>query len=445
MTNMTGTSTRKIGIAMRFVNRLFHSNSRVSSLGEPRRHRSVGVGAVTLWAVLTGVVVYAFAAIPAVREHAKLVVWLVMTVQPLLMFAWLRRRGTLHEDAAVETNDRSPLASRTADTLGPPKTVPPMASTRYRAAPSDLFAGWHQSADINASNTDGRRNSDAMQMNGHHDRSEGDDVATTGSVRRPVEDLVRQAWNDVDDSPTIQLNGDGDRLLAPALPSFFDRQTGAMMFDASAVTDKGRRHSNQDSALITSVLLGVADGVGGRAHGAQASQSALKSVVHSLSSNPDISLTEAVMISNEVVRRDLGDGRENTPATTLDLVYLDETGDLTGTHVGDSRVGILARNDQHLVWLTSDHSVGNTLVRSVGADRNVAPDVWMHEVEAGDLVIMATDGLWKTPQGFAAIEHELVRFRRREPKHIARALVAAAVHAGASDNVTVVVGRVIQR
>lgn len=425
---------------MRFVNRMIHLSSSASPRADRQRPRSALVGALALWAVVTGFLVYVFATIPIVRDHAKLTVWLVVTAQPLLVYSWLRRRGNLPEKTAVDVHDRTLRASRPTDTLGRSNAVPPTTSTMHRSTPST--SNMKRNASIENATARGRDDG-ASHTNGHHGRSEDDEVATTGSDRRAGQDSVLQTWTRDDETPTIQLAD--DRVFTPTLPTSFDRRSGAMVFDAGAVTDHGRRRSNEDSALITPVLLGVADGVGGIANGGRASQTALESVVHSLTINPDTSLTEAVMISNDKVRRDLGDGRENTPATTLDVVYLDETGDLTGAHIGDSRVGILARHDQRVEWLTTDHSIGNTLIRSVGATQNVAPDVWMHEVEAGDLVIVATDGLWKTPQGSTDIELVLIRLRDQSPNDIARALVAAALHAGASDNVTVIVGRVIQR
>ncbi|QXU56636.1 PP2C family serine/threonine-protein phosphatase [Rhodococcus sp. LW-XY12] len=377
------------------------------------------------WAAFTGLLVYICAAIPFVRDHARLVVWIALMVLPGLTLAWHTRRSKVAHDHSdqLTTGDERPTeaiqSQRHRDPYGPVSRVD--RSTQIPGAD-------HSSPP----NHTGRAPSNV----------DDDDSTVSYRVDRPTAELsarVDGAQSGAFLSTSMPVT-DRRRLILD-LPAL-QRRPGSLVFSAYSATHEGMRTSNQDFALVTPVLLGIADGVGGRSHGAQASKVALESVARSLTKDPDVSLTDAVDTSNSDLRRLLGDQSDNSPATTLDLVHLDETGDLTGAHVGDSRVGVLAYQSNHVDWLTTDHASGNNLTLSVGSRPNIRPDIWLHSVEPGDLVIVATDGLWDTPHGASDAEHLLVEHRRHAPQEIAHALVQAAVRGGTQDNVTVVIGRV---
>jgi protein phosphatase len=132
-----------------------------------------------------------------------------------------------------------------------------------------------------------------------------------------------------------------------------------------------------------------------------------------------------------------------------------EGGRLTLAHAGDSRAYLL--RDGEATQLTSDHSVTGELVhagtldpetarhdprrnyvtRALLGDR-VEPDVAELALISGDVVVLCTDGLWEplTDGQIAGLAGG-----DAAPAEGARRLVAAALAAGATDNVTAVVGR----
>jgi protein phosphatase len=126
-------------------------------------------------------------------------------------------------------------------------------------------------------------------------------------------------------------------------------------------------------------------------------------------------------------------------------------------HAGDSRC-YLWRNGA-LERLTRDHTLVQTLVsggmltqeeaahhnmRNVvtnavgGGTRGVQPDVFKHEAEPGDLLLLCSDGLTEVMR-----DDELSEVLRKEmpPDDACRHLVDEANRRGGPDNITVVVAR----
>lgn len=271
-------------------------------------------------------------------------------------------------------------------------------------------------------------------------------------VEQPVEQLPR-VEHDQRNAPTrssalARVFGktterkDSEEATTGRIMKFSDGRSGAMIFDADTATDTGPREENQDWAILSTALLGIADGVGGRSAGGEASKAALRSVRDAIEVEGK-SLASAVSRANREVRsRQDEDAIDRGRATTLDVVHLDQTGNLYGAHVGDSRVYVLPARGRRMRRMTADHASGNKLTRSIGGSQSVAPDVWSHEAEPGDLVLVATDGLWKGSLDERTIEALLVDGRGTSTYLLATRLVDAA-RDGARDNVTVIVGRVV--
>ncbi len=192
-------------------------------------------------------------------------------------------------------------------------------------------------------------------------------------------------------------------------------------------------------------LLAIADGMGGASGGAEASRAAVRALAASFVEAPPGEAPEARMtrafasacrrlyqLAKEQPRlRDMG--------TTLTVVNLLEDRMVLG-HVGDSRCYLL-RGDQ-MRQLTTDHAVRRSehqLLRCIGAGRDREEvDVMTYPLEAGDVIVLATDGLWE------AIEPGLLQevVRRLPPQSAARELVRLAVDAGGNDNSTALVAAV---
>lgn len=404
---------------------------------KPTRRRSQATGGSSrnvpkllatalVWSVITATLVYICDRLPVVRDRESLVTWVALSVLPWITIAWHNRQSRIIADKRQDLPDRRSHANQ---------------SVRRETAVAE-----HRTDSVNVQMQDAQHPHFARSTTpADVDSTSNFDETTVGHDHRAPAVSSSPGRNGFHDThPLIRppdANQRSDRQLT-ASDAFPARARGEFIFTAASRTHEGMRPTNQDFALATPIVLGVADGVGGRPDGAAASQTALEAVVRSLVNDPDASLAELVTASNDDVRTMVGQRSGTSAATTLDLVYLDEFGDLTGAHVGDSRVGVLARESTHIEWLTTDHATGNTLTRSIGPERTIKPDIWVHAVESGDLVIVATDGLWDRPGGTTTAEQELMGNRNQTPEVIAEALVSGAVRGGTRDNVTVVVGRI---
>ena len=234
-----------------------------------------------------------------------------------------------------------------------------------------------------------------------------------------------------------------------------------LRFATAGRSDTGLvRDHNEDSGFAGPSLVLVADGVGGAAAGETASATAAY-VVSALASGggqPDVLavLGRAVALTHEQLR--LGTSQDATRtgmATTLTALLTD--GERVAlAHVGDSRAyrirdGGLAQltRDQTFVQalvdqglLTRDearlHPRRNVVLQAIDADRPAVPDLALLDVRAGDRVLVCSDGLTDLVDD-AQVRDGLVH---PDVAAAAEALVQAALDAGGTDNVTVVVADV---
>lgn len=219
-------------------------------------------------------------------------------------------------------------------------------------------------------------------------------------------------------------------------------------FEVGGCSRKGQRYENQDAWIGGALVLGVADGVGGRPAGRDASLTALKAVADTIT-QPRATLVQAARRAHNAVREEGKADGTRARATTLDVVRLDPWGELSGVHVGDSRVYVFSRRSGLVRQVTTDHAQGNDLTRSVGGSASdVDPDIWIDQVEPGDRVVVATDGLWNphaVSNGLYPGPEDLIRqTAHSSPQVAARDLVDNAIRLGSTDNVTVVVGDIVE-
>jgi protein phosphatase len=238
-------------------------------------------------------------------------------------------------------------------------------------------------------------------------------------------------------------------------------QAGAWRLIGAGATDCGPvRHENQDVFRLVPLAgaglgLILADGMGGHSGGREAAEAAVAGAADRLGAQGggDERLLDAVAVANAAVagvRLTLG----GNPGTTMVAAVI-EGGRLTLAHAGDSRAYLV--RDGEATQLTSDHSLTGERVRAGTLDpetarhdprRNyvtrallgdpVEPDVAELALISGDVVVLCTDGLWEplTDGQIAGLAGGDVA-----PAEGSRRLVAAALAAGATDNVTAVVAR----
>jgi protein phosphatase len=229
-----------------------------------------------------------------------------------------------------------------------------------------------------------------------------------------------------------------------------------MRLVTGAATDVGRvREGNEDAYLVDDAtgLVAVADGMGGHRAGEVASATALEALRAAVSGGRP--LREAMEAANEAVfGKSLTDTGLRGMGTTLTAATVVSGGTVLVGHVGDSRAYLL--HDGELQQVTVDHSLVEELVRegrltadeaavhpqrsiitrALGVDASVEVDVYSLELEAGDRLLLCSDGLTgmvqaETIAGILRREDDLTR--------AAAQLVDAANAAGGEDNITAVI------
>lgn len=236
-----------------------------------------------------------------------------------------------------------------------------------------------------------------------------------------------------------------------------------LRFAGAGLTDVGRvRDNNEDSAFVGPYVAVVADGVGGAAAGEVASATAAYMASAEVLARTDESLSDllaglAARIHVRLAEEVRADPEREGMATTLTMVATDGERVLLG-HLGDSRAYLLREGE--LSRLSHDHTYVQMLVDTGRLDlesarqhpyRNVVlrslqgvePDeLDLIDLSArlGDRILLCSDGLSDLVE-----EADIARILRDEGERegAAAALVAAALDAGGTDNVTCVVLDVI--
>ncbi len=234
-----------------------------------------------------------------------------------------------------------------------------------------------------------------------------------------------------------------------------------LFLEPFGLTDAGKvRRNNEDALLVgegkDETLFAVADGIGGFEAGEVASSIAVR-VLKDL--EPGAPFEAAIQEANRQILA-VGRGDENLSGmgTTLVAARFGGTQERPVAeiaHVGDSRAYLLRGGT--LRPLTEDHSLVAELVRSgdltrdqaaehpqknlitraLGAEEEVDVDTTVVPVEAGDRILLCSDGLSDmVPEGQIS---EILADSPDDPEPPARRLLSTALDAGGTDNVTVVV------
>ena len=236
-----------------------------------------------------------------------------------------------------------------------------------------------------------------------------------------------------------------------------------------AKTDLGRvRDNNEDKwdffepedpavMAVKGSVYAVADGMGGHSAGQIACELALKTLLSVYYADPspdqDAALRQAVGEANSLIygtaqaipdRQGMG--------TTLTAAVLCEDR-LMIAQVGDSRAylvrgGKISQITEDHSWVAEQVRLGtmtlaeaqvspfrNIITRSVGTAATVEPDIFTQTIQAGDTVILCSDGL--TGHVEPPEISEIVR--GQGPSAAAMALVEAANERGGRDNITALV------
>ncbi|WP_276707084.1 Stp1/IreP family PP2C-type Ser/Thr phosphatase [Thiomonas arsenitoxydans] len=242
----------------------------------------------------------------------------------------------------------------------------------------------------------------------------------------------------------------------------------ALQYEMISLTHTGRVREHNEDAVAFDALAQVAvlaDGMGGYAAGEVASGMATAQICARIARlKADYPKVTALDLSTElrfavrhVNAEILRAARSNAQYAGMGatLVAVAFTGNVAViAHAGDSRAYLLRQNQLRL--LTHDHSalqeqidmglilpedaetIGgkNLVTRALGVDARLDPDVAMHPMMTGDLLLLCSDGL-NDMLTDAKIEN-ILRQYAEHPAAAARQLVDDANVAGGRDNVSVI-------
>lgn len=248
---------------------------------------------------------------------------------------------------------------------------------------------------------------------------------------------------------------------------------------ATGISDTGYvRKENEDAIWIddSGLVLAVADGMGGHERGAEASQTAIKVFKEGLNRKkieeelknctlkmnvpPEIECLYTIIAraveesANVLYQRNLELQLKRYMGTTVVGLVLVQDKQMLWFHIGDSR--LYRWRDSTLACLTTDHSryaewirngrIGeeprkNVITRAIGDNPGVEADIKWDKRQKGDIYILCSDGL----TDMITDEHiQGILKDGNDVDDMADRLVDAALSAGGLDNVSVVVGKVLQ-
>jgi len=223
------------------------------------------------------------------------------------------------------------------------------------------------------------------------------------------------------------------------------------------------RQVNQDSGYAGPHLLVVADGMGGHAAGDVASSIAIGEIVgldgesHGSDDALDL-LAQALHSANSELQQAIGRQPELQGMGTTVTALLRTGNKIAVAHIGDSRAYLL--RDGTFTQITHDHSFVQSLVdegriteeeaeghpqrslvtRVLTGQHDDEPDLAVREARIGDRYLLCSDGL----SGFVARDTiQEVLEQAMPPGRTADRLVELAMRAGAPDNVTCIIGDVV--
>ncbi len=231
-----------------------------------------------------------------------------------------------------------------------------------------------------------------------------------------------------------------------------------------SITDIGKhREMNQDYMFTSEKPVGnlpnlflVADGMGGHKAGDFASRFTVETLVQTIANQEETDPQRLLNLSIQYTNGRLLEEARNNPemtgmGTTLVALTILEDHFLVA-NVGDSRLYVIS---DEILQITEDHSfvqemvrIGelgaeeakshcnkNIITRAIGAETALTVDFFEGKLEAGDEILMCTDGLTNM------IEDEEIRQIVKGQRDVAEKavrLVQKANENGGKDNITVV-------
>ncbi len=228
------------------------------------------------------------------------------------------------------------------------------------------------------------------------------------------------------------------------------------------------RDGNEDSALISSRLIAVADGMGGHAGGEVASRiaiTALKSLSEILNdatldteSREDLLMNISFSIDDKIANEVKLEPKLTGMGTTLTALHLGEkTVELL--HIGDSRCYLWKENK--LVQLSVDHTVMQELIdqgritaeealthpqrslltQALMGDSGIDPVLVVFSADIGDRFLVCSDGLNGVLSDYEITE--VIKKYAEKEEDLLDALIDETKKKGAPDNITILWAQIV--
>ena len=224
----------------------------------------------------------------------------------------------------------------------------------------------------------------------------------------------------------------------------------SLAFKVFALSDLGlQREGNEDSGLVSSKLVAVADGMGGHAGGEIASSIAI-SALNSKHIDEDSLLTVTKEIDSTIVSRSKLEPNLAGMGTTLTALHINSDS-VQLLHVGDSRCYAFAGGK--LNQLSQDHTVMQELIdqgritpdeamnhpqrslltQALMGGSEIEPVIQIYPIKLGDQFLLCSDGLTGVLSDF-----EIAKIiKKYSGQELVENLVSETKAKGAPDNVTV--------
>ncbi len=254
-----------------------------------------------------------------------------------------------------------------------------------------------------------------------------------------------------------------------------------LVFQAAGKTDIGLVRTNNEDNFGFDLRRGifvVCDGMGGAAAGEVASKIAVDTVLAYFRKDPGraespvvgrkfegvsedaAALANAIQLANQSIQ-ETGANNPNRAGMGSTIVAVCLHGNLFSiANVGDSRIYLVRGGG--IQQLTSDHSLvmeqvrrglmtveeaersemQNVIVRALGSEDIVEPDLEDHEFAPGDVLLLCTDGMSRYVKEEKMLE---VVSSARSLSEACEALIEAAKAGASDDNITCVLVRVAEQ
>lgn len=213
--------------------------------------------------------------------------------------------------------------------------------------------------------------------------------------------------------------------------------------DSIAVVRIGTLYSSKKN---DSVLLILADGLGGHNAGEIASYIGTKTVAEFIVSrvltSKDIAdygilLKSAISEANNAIFKYAIENPECYGMGTTIVAAIIDWGNLYVGNVGDSRLYIIGRDG--VEQITVDHKLtGGTLARAVGISQSIEVDTFETKLIGGDIILICCDGLTDVVEENVIMNTVL----RNNTADACNKLIELANEAGGPDNISVIIAKV---